>query len=120
MSDNVTKQSFLDADLKNFRYEKSGEQYTCRLFHCKPDGSSRFALYFHNGGYSQINNEPFSLSVWLSNVDISPNEIKLDVVFKENGVHHALSKKQNSDEDMARKVCEILNYHQPSCSMMPD
>lgn len=104
------KDEFLNSSLSNFRYESGQLINEYRLFHCLPDGSNRFSLYF--GPYQKKDDTPFLLRVHLSNVDVSPEEIMVQATFSGRTVTHSAINSANTDEQrVAEKICQILNYH---------
>ncbi|MGZ4979343.1 MAG: hypothetical protein ACXV8O_19575, partial [Methylobacter sp.] len=76
----VSISDFLNSEIKDYRYKKSGSPNEFCLFHCKPNGTNRFSLYF--GAYSKTDDEPFTLAVTLNNVDIETNPITILAEFK--------------------------------------
>jgi len=114
----VSRETFLAAELNDFRFEKGGGLYEFCLFHCKPNGSERFSLNF--GCCKKVNDEPYFLTVSLSSVAVSPNPVTVQATI--NGriiVHEVPENRINLDFSVTQKVCLILNAHQVSQSIIP-
>lgn len=119
LSSGVTHIEFLNAELPNFRYETRLSPDECRLFHCAPDGSCRFALYFPDI-YKSTQNDPYTLDIFLSCVLDVPQKITVGVELKGRGSsHYVLESTQCAVRALAEKICQVLNCHQPSLEVLP-
>lgn len=63
----VTEKDFLASNLEHFRHGINANPGECQLFHCRPDGTVRFSLFF--GPYQKTRNEPHVLGVEIDNVN---------------------------------------------------
>jgi hypothetical protein len=113
----LPQEVFLNADLSDFRYERSGRPNEYRLYHCTKEGKSRFALYFFNP--KKINDEPWSIEVCITDVDIHPYTVVVQV--DETLRHHSVPDPVLGmpEREISQKVCAILDAHPPSTSVIP-
>ena len=115
----VTREVFINSDLNCFRYENSKKLQELRLFHCAPDGSHRFALYFPNY-YKRLEGEPYTLDIHLSCVSNVPQKITIYAEQKEKSfVHYVPTENKPNDVSLAEKICQVLNFHQPCKAVIP-
>ncbi|MBX3712715.1 MAG: hypothetical protein KF800_12200 [Lysobacter sp.] len=114
----VPRKNFLESSGENFRYENSGSINEFRLFHCLPDGTNRFSIYF--GLPIKSGDNPFFRWVELANVDFYPQKFKVQVVIAEgNEVHASIEGITQGEKEISDKVCQVLNFHQISRSILP-
>lgn len=117
-AEKVSVECFLHSEPENYRYEKNGHDGKFRLFHCKPDGTTRFAIYF--GNPSKTDDNPYVIEVELSNVELSAQKIQVLMEIKNGAYNHYPANETNINiRAIADKICNVLNAHQVYNNIIP-
>lgn len=114
----TSREFFLKADLKNFRYEPNNVPNEFRLYHCTKEGRNRFALYFSH--HKKINDGPWHIEVLINEVDVNPNKVTVHAI-DEKCLKHFVpdSVTDLQQKEVLQKVCDILDSDSVKYSILP-